>query len=376
MKPFPLFFLVVALVTAILASQVASAGAAAITREVAPGITYKRISQPKIPRVTHVVKLDPASGYTLDVVQAKPKLPGMDTVANMTRDNDGIVGINGDFGILPGRPAHLFADDGELFQPAILGGFGRGFGFGADGTPMHIGNTPVNMSMIAPLRTTPVTHWNSGSPKSGELAVFTARGGTMEEPPSDACAVRLLPTGRWHEAGRGQKRSFTVDVARCSSAKLGLEDGIVVSSKLSGSGADAIQELVPGETVSLKWTLGWAGVTDVLGGSAVIVKQGENTASSKCLAYLCLKHPRTGVGITADGKVLLVVVEGRYWRSKGVTPGQFARVFIKQGATYAMNLDGGGSTTMVIEGSIVNYLSDGVQRQVSSSLQIVADPIP
>lgn len=376
MKRFPLSFLVVAILTSILASQPTSAGAAAITREIAPGITYKRITQPKIPRVTHIVRLDPASGYTLDVVQAKPKLPGMDTVANMTKDNGAIVGINGDFGILPGRPAHLFADDGELFQPAILGGVGRGFGFGADGTTMHIGNTPVNMSMIAPLRTTPVTHWNSGSPKSDELAVFTARGGTMEAPPSDACAARLLPTGGWHDAGRGQQRSFTVDVARCSSAKLALDDGLVVASKLSGIGADAIQELVPGETVSLKWTLGWAGVTDVLGGSAVIVKQGESTVSSNCPSYLCLKHPRTGVGISADGKVLLIVVEGRYWRSKGVTPGQFARIFIQQGATYAMNLDGGGSSTMVVEGKIVNYLSDGVQRQVSSSLQIVPDPVP
>jgi hypothetical protein len=376
MKRLPIFLAASALLAATLPAHVSASTAKIITRQVAPGITYKRVFQPKVPRLYHVITLNPSSPYTLDVSPAKPKIPGVDTVANMTRDNKGIVGINGDFQVLPGRPAHLFADDGELFQPAILGGAGRGFGFGADGTPMHIGNTPVQMSMTAPAATAPVARWNSGSPKPGELAVFTTRGGTWEEPPADACAARLLPTGGWHQSGRGQARSFTVDVVRCSSSPLALGEGVVVASKLAGAGADALQGLLPGDTVALSWTLKWKGVTDVLGGSAILVSNGESTTGSNCLSYLCLKHPRTGVGITADGKVLLIVVEGRYWRSKGATPGQFARIFIHEGATYAMNLDGGGSSTMVIEGAIVNYLSDGIQRQVSSSLQIVPDPVP
>jgi exopolysaccharide biosynthesis protein len=62
--------------------------------------------------------------------------------------------------------------------------------------------------------------------------------------------------------------------------------------------------------------------------------------------------PRTAIGINRNGRWLyIVVVDGRQpFYSEGATFGELADILIKFGANYAMALDGGGSSTMVIEG--------------------------
>ena len=59
-------------------------------------------------------------------------------------------------------------------------------------------------------------------------------------------------------------------------------------------------------------------------------------------------HPRTAVGIDRDkGRILLLVVDGRSSRSRGYTLVEVARLMRRLGAEDALNLDGGGSSTMV-----------------------------
>jgi hypothetical protein len=87
----------------------------------------------------------------------------------------------------------------------------------------------------------------------------------------------------------------------------------------------------------------------------------------------CRRHPRSGIGVTADGKVLLVVVDGRRagW-SVGMNLTEFAQLFQFLGATSAMNLDGGGSSVMVVQGKVVNKPSDGRERRVSSAVLVLS----
>jgi hypothetical protein len=60
-----------------------------------------------------------------------------------------------------------------------------------------------------------------------------------------------------------------------------------------------------------------------------------------------------------------------------MTPWRFAQLFLSLGANYALNLDGGGSTTMVVNGQIVNRPSDGgYERPVSSALVLLPGPDP
>ena len=69
-----------------------------------------------------------------------------------------------------------------------------------------------------------------------------------------------------------------------------------------------------------------------------------------------------------DGTVLVLVVDGRSNNSKGLTLQELATYFLRLGARDAVNLDGGGSSVMVINGEIVNKPSDGRERPVSMGL--------
>lgn len=87
------------------------------------------------------------------------------------------------------------------------------------------------------------------------------------------------------------------------------------------------------------------------------------------------RHPRTAVGITADGKTLIVVVvDGRSITARGMTLGELAGFMLAQGADDALNLDGGGSTTMIHrdpDGSkVINSPSDGSLRPVVNVLGV------
>ncbi|HLQ81909.1 MAG TPA: phosphodiester glycosidase family protein [Bacillota bacterium] len=81
------------------------------------------------------------------------------------------------------------------------------------------------------------------------------------------------------------------------------------------------------------------------------------------------RHPRTFVGKTADGSWMFVVVDGRALTSVGATLDECARIALDLGMVDAINLDGGGSTTMVIGGELINRPStDGKQRKVGDAL--------
>ncbi len=88
-------------------------------------------------------------------------------------------------------------------------------------------------------------------------------------------------------------------------------------------------------------------------------------------AQLVPRHPRSAVGQTADGRVLLVAVDGRRpGYSVGMTNFELAQAMVRLGAVRAMALDGGGSTTLAFDGSVYNRPSDGRERPISSALML------
>lgn len=89
---------------------------------------------------------------------------------------------------------------------------------------------------------------------------------------------------------------------------------------------------------------------------------------------LSVRPPRTAIGHTADGKIVIMVVDGRdSGGSKGVSLDELARLMKGVGCTYALNLDGGGSTVMCATPSatILNKPSDGSERSVLSFVALV-----
>ena len=89
---------------------------------------------------------------------------------------------------------------------------------------------------------------------------------------------------------------------------------------------------------------------------------------------LNLSHePRTALGYNAD-KLFLVVADGRQPKySTGLTLHELASILIELGATEAINLDGGSSSTFVVNDTVVNKPSGQQERDVLNAVFITAD---
>ncbi|MBQ8746651.1 MAG: phosphodiester glycosidase family protein, partial [Clostridia bacterium] len=116
----------------------------------------------------------------------------------------------------------------------------------------------------------------------------------------------------------------------------------------------------------------------IAGFGAILVKDGEINVTAGA-NYAADRASRTAVGITASGKVVLVVADGRQEPvSCGCSMIELAHIMKEAGCVIAVNLDGGGSSTYVAkqegddELSLVNTPSDGFQRSVSASLMFVS----
>jgi hypothetical protein len=115
-------------------------------------------------------------------------------------------------------------------------------------------------------------------------------------------------------------------------------------------------------------------------GYARLVQNGSNVALSSC--DQCGLNPRTSVGITADNKLVMMAVDGRETGySEGLTMVETANFMMSYGAVDAIDLDGGGSTTMVMNyygdqtaSQVLNVPSDGSERSVGDNLAVFALP--
>lgn len=110
----------------------------------------------------------------------------------------------------------------------------------------------------------------------------------------------------------------------------------------------------------------------VVGGGPLILENGKvhvRSREEQIPRDIAIgRAPRTAIGLKKDGTVLVLVVDGRSTNSKGLTLQELATYFLRLGARDAVNLDGGGSSVMVINGEIVNKPSDGRERPVSMAL--------
>ena len=148
---------------------------------------------------------------------------------------------------------------------------------------------------------------------------------------------------------------------------------------LSGRGvnADALARVRKGDRVAVNQTLGSRKADEarlVVGAGPLLLENGQinvrirEEAIAPDIAFG--RAPRTGAGVTADGTVLLMVVDGRSQHSAGMTLKEFAQYLKRFGAVSAVNFDGGGSSEMVLDGRVMNRPSDGAERPVGIGLGI------
>lgn len=135
-----------------------------------------------------------------------------------------------------------------------------------------------------------------------------------------------------------------------------------------GEGARQLRKLRTGSATVNWWLAGRPSM--VVTGSKALIDEGVVQVVDDAEM-----HPRTAVGIDRDtNEVLLLVVDGRSSTSRGQTLVELARTMVELGADEALNLDGGGSSTMVARESgslqVQNSPSDGALRQVANGLVV------
>ncbi|GAA1381949.1 hypothetical protein GCM10009613_08790 [Pseudonocardia kongjuensis] len=135
-------------------------------------------------------------------------------------------------------------------------------------------------------------------------------------------------------------------------------------------GAAALRGLAPGDRVVVEHRLAAAsGVPPrtAVGGSPVL-RDGAPVAGLDD----AVREPRSAAGITDDGRLVLLTADGRDSTSVGITLAETAEQLRRAGAVHGVNLDGGGSSTMVFRGRVVNAPSEDAHRAVPNAFGIVA----
>ena len=368
---------------------------------IAPGVRYRLYRVPG-PNKVRVISLNVRAKATIDTVLAANSL-GRERVSSMASRARAIAAINGDFSRPTGRPIHTFARDGRLdLTPVMNSGTGAlyyGRNFAVDKPKKNVFMThPWTRAWVwmpgnngdASYRVDRLNDSTYQKHAKRQIRAFTSVSRSWELPPHGGCYVHLRPTGpplaseavhaprvRGRLLARvGIERRHVVTKRRCNKPRVSPKGGIMLYSPRGGVYADALRSLKVGRRVFFGWSLGWPNVLDTIGGNPTLIEDGvvQKQSIYGPSHIVSSRHPRTAVAYNARSRrVSLVTVDGRQsGYSHGMTLAELARFCRKRlRATDVLNLDGGGSTTMVTKGKIRGRPSDGSERAVSSALVVI-----
>jgi len=366
-----------------------AAGRTVTKRTLAPGVVYETITDTSYPAREYVLLYDgSAATAALDQVLSSQQIGTFQKTSVMSANAGAIAGINGDLNDWPARPTHQYVSNGMPIQTSTPPGISLGFRQDKHGATINRSALKIAATNVAARTTFAVSSWNTGLPTTDQVVGYSWYGGRYEHPQANQCSARLSAPGmvRWNTGKDGTGRDYTVDAVKCSTSTpmaVTSASTVVLSSKLVGKGATWIKTLKVGSIVHVGWTDGTPDAVDVVSGSADILENGVIQYSASCNDDLCLKNPRTAVGITATGGIILMVVDGRSSGSNGLTLYQLGKELKALGAVNAVNLDGGGSATMWIKGlGVVNHPTDSTgERPVSNAIVILpranpSEPVP
>ena len=116
---------------------------------------------------------------------------------------------------------------------------------------------------------------------------------------------------------------------------------------------------------------------DIMTAGPLLIYRGEKQPMRQDRTFVTDRHNRTALALKADGTVLLLTVDGRTKQSAGLSLDELISLLAWLGATDALNLDGGGSTTLWVRNRVVNYPTDNGrydhqgERPVSNCILII-----
>jgi exopolysaccharide biosynthesis protein len=321
----------------------------------------------------HVLRIDPARAR-LDVVHARDDAVGRETVSAIAARHHAIAAINGGYfrmtGDFAGDSTGTLQIDGRILSEPDRGRAAVGLVRTGNSTRVVMGHVTWAGSITAGGRRQRLNGINRPRGKN-ELVLFTPE--FSDTTLTDASGTEAVV-----------RNGKAIDVRDLAGSTPIPADGFIVSA--TGTLRAWVQaSMKPGVKVAVALALKpvdrmarnpWQAAEDILGAGPMLVTAGRvgiTAAREKMLpTFRSDRHPRTAVATLRDGRILLVVVDGRQPAlSIGMSLDELAQFLIDLGAVEAINMDGGGSTTMVVRDVIVNHPSDQTgERPVSDAILV------
>jgi hypothetical protein len=365
-------------------------------RQLAPGVEYRHFIDQNGPNSIHLVRVDlRRSDLEIRALRPHDALTGREKPSEMARrsSNDSVTvlaAVNGDFFNL---------DTGENENNQVIGGeWWKGlkvtdspydtydnthiqFGIDQRGKPLMdrfmFDGVAFDRTAATPIIT--VNFNPSGKPEGTALFTHRFGGHSPRDTTRQTVEVTLGPLTR-----RGDTLLYVVrGPASPASGSAIPAQGAILSAYGAGARSREVQAMKPGDTIRVLLTtlprVRGGSPRLLIGGWPRILRDGDTVAGEAPVfegtisRNAEMRHGRTAVGFSRDSTTLLLLtVDGRSDKSVGVTLVELANLMRRLGAWQAMNLDGGGSTTMVVDGAVVNVPSDATgEREVGNVLAVL-----
>lgn len=347
------------------------------------------------PWVVRVLTVDPAVFRGSLAGDFGPDLERRETTSALAAAKGAVAGVNAGFFVLdpaagaPGDPAGVGVYDGRLLSEAVNGR--PAFAFSVDGHARVVRDTwkgtvsgGGRALVLDGLNRVPGLIRNCGG--VGDSPTDRPLHDTTCTDPDELVAFTsdygaATPAGPGVEAVLdGHGRVLAVRSPRGGPLAPGTQ-----SVQATGALVDDLTGLAqPGRKLTVSGHLRGGRADYVINGGPELVRNGRQHATpnrdgmvrpgdpSFYYGWAAKRNPRTIAGVDGRGRVLLVTVDGRATTSLGLSIAESAAVAQALGMRDAINLDGGGSTTMVVGGSVINSPSDAAgERPVGDAILVL-----
>ena len=313
----------------------------------------------------------------LDVIRARDTAIGLETVTSIAARTGAIAAINGGYfrtsGDFLGDSTGTLQIDGVLWSEPDRGRAAVGIVRRGRSSRLIFGHVVWQASLEAGRAKRSVDGLNRAR-GANDLVVFTPEFGSATITDNSGIEV-VVRSGR------------VVDVLDNTGSTIIPRDGFIVSAR--GEARDWVRRsLRKGTRVRVRATLQpadasrsnpWAAAEDVLGAGPRLVTAGRvdvtDVREKMIPTFATDLHPRTAIASLEDGRALLLVADGRRSPERvGLALEDLAKLLIELGAVDAVNLDGGGSTAMVVKGTLVNFPTDPTGERPVSDAIVVRGP--
>jgi hypothetical protein len=341
---------------------------------VGPGVEYIHQRIGDGPWSIHAVKVDRAGArFGLTTALAQGQVYGLASVREQVAgvcegSGEPVAAVNGDFfhirrGPYQGDPLGLHIVGGELVSAPT----GASFWIDTEGQP-HVGDVKSRFRVTGPAEMNIRFGLNEARADDRAVLYTPALGSSTRTVGGSELVLRRAGEGEWLPLQVGGHYQAQVTAVHAD-GNTPLERNAVVLS-IGPELTETAGDFKPGMMLSLhlETTPDLAGASAALGGGPILLRGGEAPAWGERTQ----RHPRTTVGWNRE-HLLLAVVDGRQTGlSAGMNYAELSRLMRRLGCTEAMNLDGGGSSTLWLGGQVMNSPSDGRERRVANSLIVMS----